>query len=269
MKVIILGSKGMLGQIASSFFSQKYETICIDERYLLNNRQEFISKIINAGEGYVINCIGKIKQKSEDSNELFVANSILPLDISNSLTSNQLLIQPSTDCVFSGATQKWYSVEQECDAKDDYGYSKRLGEVALMNKKNSYIIRVSIIGPDRNSNNPKGLLGWFLKNSTDSLLDGYANHFWNGITTLEWCKKVEELVFNDTKRILTGKIIQLGTEEIRSKFELLQLFQKVFQTNFKINSKDTELVINRTLKPEFVSKDLEEQLIELNELMKI
>lgn len=255
----------MLGQMAYSFFSKKHDILVLNDRYTISSRYELLDKIHAAGEAVIINCVGKVKQKSSDSGDLSMVNSLLPLDISNSMNDNQILIHPSTDCVFDGKLKRdySYSVDELPNARDDYGWSKRLGEVALLGKKNAYIIRVSIIGPDLKNTFPKGLLGWFLSNQNGAIINGYQNHFWNGVTTLEWCKTVESIIKNDIKRDLTGKIIQLGTNEIYSKLELLELFQKIYNTSFKINKFSDSVSINRTMKPTYSCPSLESQLIEL------
>lgn len=259
----------MLGQMAHIFFSKKYETLVFNDRYTFSSRYELLDKIHAAGDAIIINCVGKVKQKSSDSGDLSMVNSLLPLDISNSLNDNQILIHPSTDCVFDGKIKKEYSysIDDLPNARDDYGWSKRLGEVALLGKKNAYIIRVSIIGPDSKSTVPKGLLGWFLSNQNNAVINGYQNHFWNGITTLEWCKTVDSIIHNDLKRELTGKIIQLGTNVTYSKLELLELFQKIYKTSYQINKFIDSVSINRTLKPTISCPSLESQLIELKDYL--
>lgn len=258
----------MLGQMVYKYFTKhNYEVIVIRSRFEVNNFASFIDEINTLENGIVINCIGVIKQKSTDISELLWGNSILPLELVRSLKKEHVLIQPSTDCIFNGRSVEPYCVDKKSDASDIYGWSKSLAETAVLNRINSKIIRVSIIGPDVNSK--KGLLSWFLGNSEKSHLKGFTNHFWNGITTLEWCKKLEEIIIKDNK-ILTlnnQNLIQLGTEEIYSKFKMLCKFQEVFKTDFTIVPHETEEAVNRCLKPQIASPSLEEQLIELNSFM--
>ena len=252
----------MLGKMALFYFSKKgYKTLVTDHRFDETNYSQIIKEVIDSKAHFVINCIGKIKQKSEDLSQLIWANAILPLELINKLDpKKQILIQPSTDCVFSGKKQNPYLTEDISDATDDYGWSKRLGEVAVLNKENALLIRVSIIGLD-NSIEPKGLLGWFLNNQKGANLNGYQNHFWNGITTYEWCYQVEKLL--SSKDSVYGKVIQLGTVEYYSKFEMLDLFKKCFKTDFNIAPVEHIEKIDRRLKPDIISKKLEDQLLQL------
>ena len=130
---------------------------------------------------------------------------------------------------------------------------------------NSLIVRVSIIGPDNNSN--KGLLSWFLNNPSGTILNGYTNHFWNGITTLEWCKKIHEIIIDETilNQLMKQGLIQLGTKKTYTKYEMLCLFNKIFQKDFVIKPMESKY-INRCLVPHIESKPLEDQL---NEIRKI
>ncbi len=264
MKILILGSKGMLGQMAYGFFSAHYETLIFDKKYSLLNRNEFVNEIKEFGDCIIINCIGRIKQKFTNAMELYQTNSILPFDLINGIGKGQILVQPSSDCVFSGNSLSHYLSGQRPDAIDDYGWSKALGEEALLERSNCYIIRVSIIGPD-NSNNPKGLLSWFLSSGDENELNGFTDHWWNGITTLEWCKKVESIIMADQERERTGKIIQLGTEEKYNKYELLNYFQKVFESKYLIRPTSSGNYTNRCLLPDFSSTNIISQLIELKE----
>ena len=79
--------------------------------------------------------------------------------------------------MFSGKTGK-YDETSFTDADDAYGMSKVVGEVKASNK---IITRASIIGPEQGEG--KSLLNWFL-NTKDEALNGFKNHHWNGITTL-------------------------------------------------------------------------------------
>lgn len=261
MKIIILGSNGMLGQMTSKYFSKKnFEVINHDKYFTHENYNTYVDDINKLDSSVVINCIGKIKQKSSDYNDLLWSNSILPLTLSSKLDDKHLLIHPSTDCVFNGFKNGFYSLSDNHDALDMYGFSKSIAENAVSSHGNYIILRVSIIGPDFNSNS--GLLSWFLNLEKGMEVNGYSNHFWNGITTLEWCKQVENLIskFGNKKN---NKIIQLGTKNMISKYEMLKLFNRIFDKKILIKSFETPDQITRCLVPEIISVNLEQQLNEL------
>lgn len=262
-EILILGHKGMLGQMAVEYFSrQNHDVRIISQRFDNQNKNEFTEEIKKYPNAIILNCIGKIKQKTDDSNQLIWANILLPLELKNSLHSTQTLIQPSTDCIFDGNTNEPYSKDFSSNAKDDYGWSKYLGELALSDRKNTAIIRVSIIGLDK-SENAAGLLAWFLSNKSKSKLNGFTNHFWNGITTLEWCKQVEKLLSENDFSEKNCQLFQLGTEESYTKYEMLELFQDIFETDFEISKTETSQKIDRRLIPETISQNLKKQLEEM------
>jgi dTDP-4-dehydrorhamnose reductase len=259
-KIVVLGSNGMLGQMVKKCFSSEgNEVICFDERYTPETRVDYMSFMRSLRGAVVINCVGKIKQKTDDVRDLLFVNAVLPADLRNTLHEEVILIHPSTDCVFNGAKGEAYNSSNIPDAWDDYGWSKRLGEVVLTGRGNTLIPRVSIIGPDKNPQG-KGLMAWAFSQKGNTV-KGFTNHYWNGITTLEWCHRVQS--FLQENQNFPFSITQFGTKEHYSKYEMLQLFDSVFQLKFNIESFQTEVAVNRTLTPEVESINLKEQLLEL------
>lgn len=263
-KIIVLGHKGMLGHMVVKYFTSKgYDVITIQNRYEPSSRSLFFEEILQHPDSIVINAIGRIKQKSEDTNDLLWANAILPLDLTKNLHPTQTLIHPSTDCVFDGLTDTPYPIHANQNAKDDYGWSKQLGETAVNRRNNTIIVRVSIIGVDNNPN-PKGLLGWFLSQPENSKLNGFTNHYWNGITTLEWCKIVDHLISEVVTNAKTQCItLQPGTNEHYTKCEMLNLFNEIFETTHSVTPVAAEQRIDRRLSADIIAKDLKGQLIDL------
>jgi dTDP-4-dehydrorhamnose reductase len=267
-KLIILGSKGMLGQMVFKYFkNHNFEINVFDERFTDDNIERYIEKLNAFADSIIINCIGRIKQKSVLPSDLYLSNTLLPLALCRSLKKTHLLIHPSTDCVYDGTNKQPYLSYDHHTATDVYGISKSLGETAIISRPNSLIIRVSIIGPDENSN--KGLLGWFLSQPSGISINGYSNHFWNGITTLEWCKKLHYFIDNPLvfHELLKKGILQLGTKQEYTKFQMLQIFQNIYKTNFFIEPFIAEYSVYRCLIPESFSNSLEMQINELYEYM--
>jgi len=236
MKIIILGSNGMLGQMTSKYFLKKnFEVINHDKYFTHENYNTYVDDINKLDSSVVINCIGKIKQKSTDPNDLLWSNSILPLTLSSKLDEKHLLIHPSTDCVFNG--NKGHNNENTLpNASDIYGRSKSLGE---LNNSFDLTIRTSIIGPEL-KHNGEGLLHWLFNQSGN--IYGYKNVFWSGVTTLELSKAILFSINNETSGLwnLTNGI------EI-SKYDLIEKIINIFQLN-KINLKqDNEKTSNKTL----------------------
>jgi dTDP-4-dehydrorhamnose reductase len=255
-KIIVLGSKGMLGnQVYKYFKNKKYKVSKLDERIKFKNVENIINKINLRGKSIIINCIGKTKQKEKDFEKLFFINSILPYKLSYLLNKKHILVHPSTDCVFAGNKKGYYKLDSDRDSNDIYGISKSFAEIALEKRNNTLIVRTSIIGISKSK---KDLLSWFLNQKKE--IFGYSNHYWNGVTTLEWCKKIEYLIKNLNNKSIT---VQLGTKKIYSKYIMLSIFKKIFNKKIKIFKKKKEH-INRALMPSVFSKNLNTQLIEFN-----
>lgn len=259
--VILLGSRGMLGQMVQRYCSQEsIDLRVIDDRFDFSSSCPGLRRLSKAGPGIVINAIGRIKQKSEETADLMLANALLPLQLHDRLAPGQFLVQPSTDCVFDGRSSTPYRADQRPDARDEYGWSKRLGETALAGRNNACVLRVSIIGPDWLNEHPSGLLGWFLSHPQGAHLNGYTNHWWNGITTLEWCRQIHALFVEGDPAQLAGKLLQLGTTEAKSKYELLRDFQACFGTDFAITPTAVGETVYRVLASDRQVPPIEQQL---------
>jgi len=260
--IVVLGSEGMLGQMVKKYFTEKgHELTCFDERFNYAGRSAFTNFLKSLRNDVLINCIGKIRQKSTDLDELEEVNAIFPLELRNSLHEEVVLVHPSTDCVFNGESGAPYPTDYEANANDEYGWTKRLGEVALTGRPNTLIPRVSIIGPDQNAKG-RGLLAWVMSNKPGSEIQGFTNHLWNGITTLEWCKQVA--LFIDLRSSFAFQLIQLGTREHYSKYDMLLMFNRVYELQLKIIPKAPDPAVDRRLVPDIVCKPLPEQLEELS-----
>ncbi len=196
---------------------------------------------------YIINCIGVIKPRISEKNlqslqEAYKANSIFPWILSTNLINNGTrIIQIATDCVFNGIDGNYYE-SSNLTPNDTYGISKMLGEV---HSKNITHLRCSIIGPEKSSN--LSLFEWFKRLPRNSVIDGYLNHKWNGITTLSYAKILCGLLETGIDDGLPNMNHIVPVNSV-SKLELLQLFQKFLGRNdIRINPTISKLSIDRTL----------------------
>lgn len=264
MKILILGSRGMLGSTCMKYFSKKkYSVFSLDERFDYHNYYDYFAKIESYEPEIIINCVGKIKQKTDSFSDLMSINAVFPHLISLKKPKNSILVQPSTDCVFSGNLKKGlYSFDDIKDAIDSYGVSKLFGESAIVNNDGVLVLRGSIIGLTKTSSS--SLMDWFLDHNDGDTVNGYENHFWNGITTLQWCKCLEQLIEN--KFLNTYSLLQFGTESIYSKYDLLNKVNSAFKRDIKINPLKTDKDVNRCLKSSFPFDipHIEDQLKDLN-----
>ena len=167
------------------------------------------------------------------------------------------MIHITTDCVFSGKDGN-YNELSEHDETNDYGMSKSLGELCK-----ATIIRTSIIGEELT--NKRSLLEW-VKSNKEKEINGFTQHYWNGVTCLQLAKIIYKVIKDDlywegTRHIFSPKSV--------SKFELVSIINEVYDLNITVVPFETEKV-DKTLitiyntNSIFNIYSLKEQIIELN-----
>ena len=259
MRIIILGSNGLLGNTIIRYFFENfnYETFgfCRDSSKLgfLNknnfqrinvvkdifNTEDLKKKIEKIKPDVIINSIGITnKIKNENSNfiqKIIQVNSLFPHQLQ--LLCLQLgirLIHLSSDCVFSG-DKGFYSEQDNPDPIDIYGKSKLLGE---LDYENTITIRKSVIGHEINSKN--GLLEWFLKQEGE--VKGYKKAIFSGITVLELARVIDMYIIPNQN--LRG-VYHISGQSI-SKYNLLKIIASEYKKVIKIVPNE-EVKIDRSL----------------------
>lgn len=254
MKIVILGHKGMLGNAVHKYFSlqNKHETVTTEERWGNVGFENFLK---NTDASVIINCIGAIPQKKPTDETYTNINVKLPIFLES---LGKKIIHPTTDCEFSGELepQKGYTESHIRDAADTYGKSKAtISELIEKTFKNTKMIRVSIIGHELNSNH--SLLDWFL--NSQGTVNGYNDHYWNGITTLEWAKLCSAIITDwEAYPVLN----QYATDRNLTKYELLEMIKRVYKKDIVVTPIITGKAVNKCLTSKTTSS-LEDQLHEL------
>jgi len=268
-KVLLLGAAGMLGSAVYDVLRAKYDLVLSfknkEESRLLSERysgvencqietldlecmyQDYYEKKGNPGEyfinffkktseiDYVINAVGiTIPFSFKNPALTFFINSAFPHILANIF--EEKLIHITTDCVYNGKQGYPYNENSPKTPVDIYGISKALGEPI-----NCLTLRTSIIGRELQGFN--SLLGWFLQQEGKTI-KGFAQHFWNGITTKEFGKVCDKIISNPEEYPKTGLYHIFSTTV--SKYEMLVKFKEKFSINCEIE-KDEEPKLNRTL----------------------
>lgn len=272
MKILILGGKGMAGHVIASYFQQKPEYHVFytsrdpkdtDSIYVDVTNSIKLEEVVEAIKPDItINCIGILNEHATNNNKLaFQVNSLLPHQLVKLTERCQgKLIHISTDCVFSGSKGD-YTEKDIPDGTSVYAQSKQLGEII---SDKHLTIRTSIIGPELKEDGI-GLFLWFMKQK--GVVKGYEKVWWNGVTTLELAKAIEEMIKHD----ITG-LYHLSVEEKISKFELLRLIQGVFQKLDVEIIPDSHMVLDRTIKNtrkdfQYSTPSYKQMLLELKDWM--
>ena len=259
MRIIVLGSSGLIGNTITKFFlnQSKYETFGIlrdlekisffDDKYHKNfiyidnilDFEKFEKILIKSKPKLIINCLGItnkfLKNNFKSVEESIKINALFPHRLHEICSKiDARLIHLSTDCVFSGR-KGFYKEDDIPDPLDIYGRSKLLGE---LNYSNSLTIRKSVIGHEFLSRN--GLLEWFLNKK--ETVEGYKNAIFSGLTVLELAKIIDKYIIPNKR--LSG-IIHVAGNPI-SKYELLYLISNEYQKKINIIPNES-LKIDRTL----------------------
>lgn len=184
----------------------------------------------------IINCIGVIKQKEKDFDDLsiFKINTELPRKLSMIADIiGARLIHYSTDCVFSGNIGG-YTENDFPDANDVYGLSKFFGEVV---HSPHLTVRTSIIGHEISSS--YSLLNWFL--SQTKFVNGYGAAIFSGLPTVIHAEILDKFILDSS---LTG-LYHVASDKI-SKLDLLSIISQEYSHDIEIIP-DYNVKIDRSL----------------------
>ncbi len=264
MRVLVLGMNGMLGRCVYNYFFTRYDVVGTTRKELNASTAGKNILVTNIRPGdVVINCIGLIKQRSEARRVDFVAvNSMFPLLLQEACSEKGAkLIHITTDCVFAGLKGP-YDESSVHDATDIYGRSKSLGE-----PEDATVIRTSIIGEELTGK--LSLLEW-VKSNAGKEAKGYTDHFWNGITCLQFAEVCELIIKND---LFWKGIKHIFSPEIFNKCELVKLISKVYDLNVTVIPYETGVVCDRSLASiredvSMVLPGLEAQLVAMRNFFK-
>ena len=267
MKIFVLGSRGMAGHTICSYFKNHTTHIAYgiarnnsDFSVDIENDLEYLEHLINEYEpDVIINCIGLlIKDCNDRPDRAIYINSFFPHWLEN-LTKNTetKIIHLSTDCVFDGIKGNY--TEQDIHTETNwYGRTKSMGE---LNNKN-LTIRTSIIGTELKVKG-NGLLEWALRQEFS--VNGYINHLWSGITTLELAKFIEYVINN---KIELDKTYHLISPQPINKYDLLKLIYDTWNKKIEVvpdySTNCNKILVNsRFTETNYIVSDLNTQLKEL------
>lgn len=236
MKIWLFGSTGMLGRYVLNILSEYYNVTCInrsDYDIKIDSNEKLEELLNNVQENdVVVNCSGLIPQNNvtpHNVRDYVKINSIFPNilnEICNKTKCN--FIHITTDCVFSGLTGN-YNENDIHDSNSYYGISKSLGE----NNK-ATIIRTSIIGEEHCNKN--SLLEWLIKNQNKTI-QGYSNHYWNGVTCLTLAKIIKQIIENNS---FWKGVRHIYSPVSVSKYELCNYINEIYNLNITIEKNEHE-----------------------------
>lgn len=243
-RVTVLGITGMLGYMVYDMLrSDPSLNVKGTTRQFLNAADVFLDEntssnidTIVENSDYIINCIGVIKPKVKNREpETVLVNSYFPWFMSNRCINKSRFINITTDCVFSGKSGKYDEIHEH-DCLDFYGKSKSMGE-----PNNCMNIRTSIIGEEKYHTD--SLIEW-CKSQKGNKVNGYINHFWNGITTKEYAKIISKIIYND---LYKDGVFHVFSNDI-SKCDMLKKISNKFHLELDVKEHTPDESVDRTLR---------------------
>ena len=202
---------------------------------------------ILAGQKWIINAIGITKPLIKDDHPEQIeravrVNSLFPAELVRAAGPDARILQIATDCVFSGARGR-YLESNPHDALDVYGKTKSLGESY---GPNIHHLRCSLIGPE--PKHFKFLIEWFRRQPQGGQVNGFRNHIWNGITTLQFARLCKGIIQHHPPLGHLQHVIPSGHI---TKAAMLHVFAAAYnRDDIRINDVDAGSIVDRTLDTE-------------------
>lgn len=257
MKILVVGSSGMIGSTVLRVLSEKNDSDVfgsIRDESCKRFFSESIAARLVAGvdveqtdhlvklldqirPDVVVNCAGLTKHKPEADDPLvsIPINTLMPHRLAGLCKLvGARLIHVSTDCVFSGAKGR-YVEDDFADARDVYGKSKALGELYY---PHTVTLRTSTIGHELQSQ--YGLLDWFL--AQEGRCKGYSRAIFSGLPTVVFAQIIRDFVIPNLA--LSG-LYHIAAKPI-NKLDLLGLIADVYAKQIDIIP-DDKLILDRSL----------------------
>ena len=146
MRVLVTGASGLVGSAAV----RRFGAIALSHRDLDITDASAVQRVAG-GADLVINCaVAGVDECERDPKLARAVNVDGPSNLARAARS---IVHFSSNYVFDGAEEKYYSIDDEARPINEYGRTKLEGERAAMRlNPNAYVIRSSwIFGPGKNS----------------------------------------------------------------------------------------------------------------------
>jgi len=242
--ISVIGANGMLGFAVSEYFiSQGYtvQTITRIQFDIINDPMEKLEHLL-VDTDVVVNCAGITKSQivKNTIEHILKVNAIFPKNLA--LFCKQMNIKCfhiTPDSVYSGSKGS-YSEDDFFDAEDLYSLTKNAGE-----PMNCMTLRTSIIGEERGQS--RSLIEW-ARSQQGKNVNGFVNHFWNGVTTVHLAEIIEKIL--DQNLYLEG-IYHIHSPNSVSKKELLEILDEVYELCLSVKPAEAQQFCDRTLSSKY------------------
>jgi dTDP-4-dehydrorhamnose reductase len=173
-----------------------------------------------------------------DPEQAIFLNALLPHQLAKTCAALDIkMISITSDCVFAGKSGS-YTESSPHDPLDAYGKSKSLGET-----KDCMVIRTSIIGEEIHKN--ASLVEW-VKSQAGKSVNGFTNHYWNGITTKQFASVCHQIL---EKNLYENGLFHVHSDTV-CKADLVEMINQKFNLGISINRIETPESVDRTMTTE-------------------
>jgi len=239
-KMLVIGAKGMLGIAVSQYFRRQGWSVKELTRSEFNIARQPADGLIPYLKdiSVVVNCAGVVKPRiaATSIEDVLKVNAVFPRNLAMLCKKMGVkCFHITSDCVYSGR-KGLYSEEDLFDAEDIYGLSKCAGE-----NKDCMTIRTSIIGEEQGQS--RNLLEW-ARSQKGKTVNGYTNHFWNGVTTVYLAEIIDKIL---TLGLYKPGIFHIFSPDTVSKFSLMEIFNAVYDLQFTINAFEAPEPVDRSM----------------------
>ena len=170
MKILITGSNGQLArEFVETLKDYDYQVTSLDKAGLDISDPESVKKAFELYEpDIVLNCAAYnfVDKAEEDFDTAYKVNALGVKNLASACKNNNaLLVHYSSDYVFDGKKEDFYTEEDETGPVNSYGNTKLLGEKFLAEETDKFLLfRVSWVFGEGKQNFLYKLVSWAKKN---------------------------------------------------------------------------------------------------------
>lgn len=238
MKVLILGSTGMLGESLSLYFKAQGFIVHgvarqqADYNIDIVKQLPLLANIIEQNNyDIIINTVALVNLNycEEHPEQAYLVNTKVAGDAAAIChASNIYFVQISTDHYYIGDRALLHSEEDSVVLLNEYAKTKYLAEKLVEQYGNTLIVRTNIVGYRQQQN--LTFVEWIIDSLiNEKTISGYTNMYVSSIDVDAFSYILGELV----NRRVTG-LINVGADGVLSKFEFISLLAKKFNKEYLV-----------------------------------
>lgn len=226
MKIIIIGSNGMLGIMLTKVLKNKGHHVLTVARNnadlqvdLLKNLDLVITYIQNEQPDIVINTAANIdlQQCEQSPGYAYLINGRVPAifaEICHRLAI--YFIQISTDHYYTGENDKQHIETEHIHLLNEYARTKYIGEILAGIHNEILIVRTNIIG-FKGDRQALTFIEWVLRSlEREQVINGFSDYYTSSIDVEHFSELLHELMLQK----ITG-VVNIGSKDVLSKYDFI------------------------------------------------